>query len=121
MRKEGDTGSVDVAVSVVRTLSAKSKGVPSAKLLATFEHLSDVATRFQHEDADYYRTALKEIIQQEETTNFRYLVVLLLGSEFEGRVAASVDSWHKVNTSIQGERYKQADISSKPLGVGVSA
>ena len=102
LREDTDSGSVESALSTVRTLAGKSKGVPPANLLAAVEHLSDVATRVNHSEADFYRGALKEARQHDEASNFRHLIVRLLGSSVEKKIAASVDSWRKVNKSVGG-------------------
>lgn len=92
LREEKDAGSVTSALAEVRTLALR-KTVDREVLIARFEHLVDMATNSQHDEADYYKLCMKAI--RDAPGEIRSLVTRLIGTDKAKKVAALVDKHTK--------------------------
>lgn len=97
LKEEKSGSTVDSALAQVRNLAAKSEGVTGAVLMSAFEHLADTATLAGHEDAEFYRSGVKECKEFVGKSNLRLLVTRLIGTTAAKKVATSVDAWRKSN------------------------
>ena len=108
------------ALSQVRTLALRTT-TPNQVLLASVEHLYDLASASSHKDTEIYKMALKACRENEGAGRLHSLVTKLLGTDAAKKTQTAIDQWHKVaKKEKEGEKKKEDQGSSYPVMPGQS-
>lgn len=106
---------LDTALSTVRRMLGRITLVQPHIIIHNVETLMEAAQRVCSPDAEFYKSALREIRRFEDDANLGKLVTSLFGSTEDKRVMSAVATWHRASKAEGGadDTGRRAEVRPK--------